>query len=91
MPAQDRVRRDQPMATQRSGQPPDKGSEHRSVTPVQARSWIAAAQDGDLVAQHEELDVLRGGRASEQYNQPENPLEDQVQQPHRHAGIMADH
>ena len=66
MPAQDRVWRDQPMATQRSGQRPDKGGEHGSVTPVQARSWVVAARYGDLVAQNEELDVLRGGRASEQ-------------------------
>src|SRR6185436_15043587 len=37
MPAQDRVRGDQAMATQRSGQPPDEGSEYGSVGPVQAR------------------------------------------------------
>src|SRR6185503_18061608 len=56
MPAQDRVRRDQTMATQCSGQPGDAGGEHGPVGPVQPWSWVGAAQDGDLVAQHEELD-----------------------------------
>ena len=88
MPAQDRVRGDQAMATQCSGQPPDEGGEHGSVRPVQAWSWVGAAQDGDLVAQHEELDVLGGGRAAHQQDQSEHLPEDQIQQPQRHAGIM---
>ena len=88
MPAQDRVRGDQAMATQCSGQPPDEGGEHGPVRPVHARSWVGAAQDGDLVAQHEELDVLGGGRAAHQQDQPEHLPEDQVQQPQRHVGIM---
>jgi hypothetical protein len=58
--------------------------------PIQAWSWVGAAQDGDLVAQHEELDVLGGGRAAHQQDQPEHLPEDQVQQPQRHAGIMSD-
>ena len=62
MPAQDRVRSDETMPTQRSGQPPHERGEDGSVRPVQARSWVGAAQDGDFVAQHEELDVLGGGR-----------------------------
>jgi len=49
-----------------AGQTPDEGGEHGPVGPVHARSWVDAAQDGDLVAQHEELDVLRGGCAVQQ-------------------------
>ena len=90
MPAQDRVRGDQAMATQCAGQPPHERGEHGPVRPVQAWSWVGAAQDGDLVAQHEELDVLGGGRAAQQQDQPEHLPEDQVQQPQRHAGIMSD-
>jgi hypothetical protein len=66
MPAQDRVRGDQAMATQRSGQPCDEGDEHGPVRPVHAWSWVGAVQDGDLVPQHEELDVFGGGRAAHQ-------------------------
>jgi hypothetical protein len=51
------------------------------------RSRIGAAQHRDLVAQNEELDVLGGGRANRQQDQPEHLPEDQ-QQPQRHIGIM---
>ena len=71
MPAQDRVRSDQALATQclrRSclRQPLDEGGEDRSVRPVHAWLWVGATEDCDLVAQHEELDVLGGGRAVHQ-------------------------
>src|SRR5436190_258751 len=42
MPAQDRARGDQAMATQRPGQPLDEGGEDRPVGPVDARSWVGA-------------------------------------------------
>ena len=85
MPAQDRVRGDQAMARSCSGQPPDEGGEDGPVRPVHARSWVGAAQDGDLVAQHEELDVLGGGRAAQQDQPAAEPGEDQVEQPQRHG------
>jgi hypothetical protein len=50
MPAQDRVRGDQTMGSQCAGQPPHERGEHGPVRPVQARTWIGTAQDGDLVA-----------------------------------------
>ncbi len=74
MPAQDRVRGDQTMNPQCSGQPPHERGEHGPVRPIQTRTWVAAAQHGDLVAQHEELDVLGGGRAAYQQDQSEHPL-----------------
>ncbi len=66
MPAQDRVRSDQAMPTQRSGQPLHERGEDGSVRPVHARSWVGTAQDGDFVPEHEELDVLIGGRSGHQ-------------------------
>jgi hypothetical protein len=88
MPALDRVRRDQAMPTQRSGQPPDEGGENRPVRPVQARTGVGAAQDCNLVPQHEELDVLDGRRSADQYDQSEHLQEDQIQELQRHVGIM---
>ena len=38
--------------------PPHERGEHGPVRPIQARSWVGTAQNSDLVAQHEELDVL---------------------------------
>jgi hypothetical protein len=90
MPPQDRVRGDQAMATQRAGQALYERGEHGPVRPVQARSRVGAAKHGDFVAQHEELDVLGGGRTTRQQNQPEHLPEDQIEQPQRHAGIMSD-
>ena len=88
MPAQDRARSEQAMVTQRLGQPAHERGEHGPVRPVHPWPWVAAAQDGDLVPQHEELDILAGGRAAHQQDQPEHLPEDQVQQPQRHVGIM---
>jgi hypothetical protein len=81
MPAQDRARRDQALAAQCSGRPPDEGGEDRSVRPVRAWSRVAATQNGDLVPQHEELDVLGGGRATQQQDQFERLPEDQIGEP----------
>ena len=81
MPAQDGARGDQAMATQRSRQPPDERGEHGPVRPLQAGSEGGVAQHRDLVPQHEELDVLDGGRAAHQQDQAEHLREDQVQQP----------
>ncbi len=86
MPAQDRVRAYQAMAAQCPGQPPDECCEHGPVRPVQAWSGVGAAEDGHLVAQHEQFDVLGGGRAGHQEDQPEHPMEEQIQQPQRHGG-----
>jgi hypothetical protein len=66
MPAQERVRGDQAMATKRSGQPLDEGGEHGPVCPVHAGSWVRATEHRDLMSQHEKLDVLGGGRAAHQ-------------------------
>ena len=41
-----------------SRQPPDERGEHGPVGPVHALSRVAAAEYGEFVSQHEELDVL---------------------------------
>jgi hypothetical protein len=48
----------QAMATQDRGQPPDEGSKHRPVRPVQTWCRVRSAEDGDLMTQHEQLDIL---------------------------------
>jgi hypothetical protein len=49
-----------------------------SVCPPQAWSRVAAPEHGDLVSQHEELDVLGRGRAAQQHDEAEDLLEDQI-------------
>jgi hypothetical protein len=86
VPAQDRARGDHAMATQAPRQPSDEGCQHRPVSPIHAWSGVGSAEHGDLVTQHQELDVLGRGRASQQRDQPEHLQEDQMQQPQRHGG-----
>ena len=62
----------------------------RALLWPRSTAWVDPTEDDDLVAQHEELDVLGGGRATRQQDQPEHPPKDQVQQPQRHTGIMSD-
>ena len=84
MPAQDGARGDQAMATQRSRQPPDERGEHGPVGPFHAGSGVGAAKYGEVVAQHEQFDVLGGGRATQQKERPEQVLEaivDAIPQP----------
>ena len=59
VPAQDRGRGDQAVPAQRRGQALDECGEQGAVGPVQARLGVGSAEYGDLVAQDEELDVLR--------------------------------
>jgi hypothetical protein len=83
MPAQHPVRGDQAMATSCSGQPRDEGGEDRSVRTAHAWSRVGAAEYRHFVPQHEEFNVLGGGRATQQQDQPEHLAEDQIPQPQR--------
>ncbi|MEV6816908.1 hypothetical protein [Micromonospora sp. NPDC051296] len=80
MPAQDRRRGDEPMGLQRPGQESDQGGEYGSVRPVQARLRVLPAQDGVLVAQDENLDVLGCGGPCEQRQPAGDPAEHEVEQ-----------
>jgi hypothetical protein len=66
VPPQDGAGRDQAVHPQTSGQKPDQRGEDRAVGPVQPGPGTSAAQHGDLVPQHEQLDVLGLGRPAEQ-------------------------
>ena len=88
MSAQDRVWGVQAMATQRVGQPLDERGEHGPVCPVQVGSGVCAAEHGDLMPEDEQFDVLGGGRATQQQEQSEHLLKDQVQLAQRHMEIM---
>jgi len=61
VPAQDGTWGDQPVRSQLCRQEPDQRGEECAVGPVEPGPRLGAAQDGDLVPQHEQLGVL-GGR-----------------------------
>ena len=88
MPAQQRVRRDQPAHPQRPGEKPDQGGEDRAVCPVQLRPGVLPPQHGDLVAQHQQLGVLRRRRACQLRHPARQADEHQVKHPYRHKPAM---
>jgi hypothetical protein len=48
---------------------------------------ICAAQHGDLMSQHQQLDVLGGPRAAEQDKPAGEPNEDEIHQPKGHGRL----
>jgi hypothetical protein len=58
VPAKHGTRGDQPVYPQTPGQEADQRGEDRAIGPVQVRPGMGAAQHGNLVPQHEQLDVL---------------------------------
>ena len=84
VPAQQRVRRHQPAHPQRPGEQPGQGGEHRPVGPVQLRLRVLPPQHRHLLAQHQQLGVLRRRRTCQQRHPAGQADEDQVEHPYRH-------
>jgi hypothetical protein len=81
MPAQHCGRSNQPVATHRRRQQPDQPGQDCAVSPIQARLGRGSTKHTNLVAQHQQLDVL-GRRATAKQQQPTaQPTEDQVEHP----------
>jgi hypothetical protein len=77
--------RDQSQLAQRGGQQPAQRAEHRSVGPGQCWPGVAA-QHGDLVTQHQDLDVLGGVGAGEQRQPAQHAKEHQVDESEGRSG-----
>jgi hypothetical protein len=74
---------DQPVATDRRRQQPNQRGQDCTISPIQAQLRSGSTQHGNLVAQHQQLDIL-GCRARAKQQQPTaQPAEDQVQRPQR--------
>jgi hypothetical protein len=72
------------MRAQFPGQQPDERGEHGTISPVQPRLGVDSAKQGNLVAQDEQLDILRRRGPAKQPQPAGNPHEDQVKQTQRH-------
>jgi hypothetical protein len=70
---------------QLSPREPDQRGEDCAVGPVQPGPRIGAAQHGDLVPQHQQLDVLGRRRTAEQHKPAAEPDEDQIEQTEGHG------
>ena len=89
MPAQQRLRpnseRLRPACTRENAA---ERSEQRPIARLVARTGRLSAQDAELVAQHEDLDLLALTRATEQDQQLEDPAKRQIQE-REHAPTSA--
>jgi hypothetical protein len=68
-PPQDRLWGNDPMQAASRGQPSGQRREHRPVSPGQARSAHLATSHRDLVAEHQNLRILRRGASGQQPSQ----------------------
>jgi hypothetical protein len=78
MPAEHGGRGDQSMRARHPGQQPDQDGEHGAVGPVQSRLRVLSAQDGVLVPQDEDLQILGRVGGREQRQPPEHTAEHEV-------------
>jgi hypothetical protein len=85
MPPQERGWSDEERRPPRPGQEPGQRRKHHSVGRLQVRAVDLPAQHRDLVAQHEQLDVLRAAVAGELDQHLEDLPQQHVHQRRRHA------
>lgn len=88
MPAQHRGRCDEQPEAPLGGQQSSEGYNHGSVRPTHSRSWPVSLKYCELVAEHQDLDLLRGVRSGEQDDPSQDSDHDEVCQSHRHRHTM---
>ena len=69
VPAQQRLRPDDEARPAGSGQGAADGGEHSAVGRFEPRSWGLAAQHGQLMTEHQDLQVLGSVTAGQQHQQ----------------------
>jgi hypothetical protein len=73
-----------PVQPQVGGQQPRQRGDHRTVSPVRLRAGDLAAKDRDLVPQDQDLHLLGGAAAREQYQPGEHPDHEQIEDANEH-------
>jgi len=86
VPAQQRSGRHQPQLAQRGRQQPAQRAEYRAVEPRERWPVVRAAQHGDLMTQHQDLDVLCRVGAGEQRQPAQHASKHQVDESEGHSG-----
>ena len=81
MPAQQRLRLDKEAGPARSGQRAADRSQQGPVGGLEPGPWDLAAQDAELVAQHQEFQVLGGIAAGQECEQLDRAAQREVGEP----------
>jgi hypothetical protein len=74
--------------TTTSGEQSGKCGDYGTVAPTESWSWRASLQDGQLMAQDEDLDLLGSVGAGVEHHPAQQLREHLVDQLHRHRRIM---
>ena len=85
VPAQQGSGRHEPQPAQTRGQQPAQRAEDGAVEPGQRRAWVVSAQHGDLVTEHQDLDVLGCVGSGEQRQPAQHAGEQQVGESEGHS------
>jgi hypothetical protein len=88
VPTQDRRRRDQQSAAVTRGQQPGEGGDHGSIGPADPWPRSVALQNGQLMTQEENLDLLGCVGAGVKHHPAQKLREHLVDQIQRHQSIM---
>ncbi len=70
VPGEQSARGHDPVEPQARGQQPGQGGDHGAVGPVRPGAGNLAAQDGDLLPEHQDLGVLGGALRARSASQP---------------------
>jgi hypothetical protein len=70
VPGEQSARGHDPVEPQARGQQPGQGGDHGAVGPVRPGAGNLAAQDGDLMPEHQDLSVLGGALRARSASQP---------------------
>ena len=72
------------MQAEMTGQQPPKGGHHGAVGPVRLRAGDLAAQDRDLMPEHQDLRILNGIAPRQERQPAERPNHQQVDKANEH-------
>ena len=84
VPGEQRARGHDPVHAEVRRQQPGQGGEHGAVGPVRLRPGDLAAEDGDLMTEHQDLCVLCAIASREEHQPAEEPDHDQVDEADEH-------
>jgi hypothetical protein len=84
VPGEQGARRHDPLHPKVPGQQPRQGGYHRPVSPVRFRAGDLAAQDRDLVPEHQDFHVLGNIAAGEERQPAERPDHEQIDEAKEH-------
>lgn len=91
VPAQNRSRSDQQghLGTPFLAHDPEQSCHDGPVAPGEPRPKPVALRDGELMPEHQDLDIFRRTRAGQKDKPPERLTSEQVDQPYHHAPHVA--